>query len=99
MPLVYLGNHAALDGGRIADGGRVIEGQQVTTIHLSEDDTHSERVRTIIHDDGLWVRLSAEPPAWVESDDPKLESALAAIFDCPIGRSATNDTTVEEDRT
>lgn len=79
MPIVLLGNHAALD-----PDGNVVEGQQVTSIHIPEDDTHSERFRTITHDDGLWRRIAAEPAVWVASDDERLARALAAFFDCPI---------------
>ncbi|MGH3828239.1 MAG: hypothetical protein ACRDQX_13880 [Pseudonocardiaceae bacterium] len=68
-----------------------MDGQQVTTIHVPDVDSHSERLRTITHDDGLWSRLSTEPPAWVQCDDPKLENALAAIFDCPIGQPTSGE--------
>lgn len=27
-----------------------------------------------------------EPPAWVESDDPILETLIAREYDCPVGR-------------
>jgi hypothetical protein len=87
MPTVQLGNHAALYK------GEVVEGERVTTIHVPEDDPHHERMRTITHADGLWPAVSAaEKPAWVTCDDPELERALAAHWDCPIGNpNATDD--------
>jgi len=79
MAIVLLGNHAALD-----PDGNVVEGQQVTTIHIPDEDSHSERFRTITHDDGLWKRIASEPAAWVASDDERLARALSAFFDCDI---------------
>jgi hypothetical protein len=79
MPVVLLGNHAALD-----HEGNVVEGQQVTSIHIPEGDSHSERFRTITHDDGLWRRLASGDAAWVASDDERLARALSAHFDCPV---------------
>jgi len=80
MPTVRLGNHAALD-----PDGNTVPGQQITTIHIPDTDPHEDRMRNITHRDGLWSRLAAEPPAWVASDDPELEAALARHFDCPAG--------------
>jgi hypothetical protein len=79
MPIVLLGNHAALD-----PEGNVVEGQQVTSIHIPDEDTHSERFRTITHDDGLWKKLAGDDAAWVASDDERLARALSAFFDCPV---------------
>lgn len=79
MPIVLLGNHAALD-----HKGNVVEGQQVTLINIPEQDTHQEGFRTITHEDGLWRRIAAEDAAWVASDSERMAQALAAHFGCPI---------------
>lgn len=79
MPIVRLGNRAAVDNGQVLDGERV------STIVIPPEDSHDEQMRTIIHGDGLWARISAAPPSWVESDDPDLEAALAEHFNCRIG--------------
>lgn len=79
MPTVRLGNHAALDK------GRVVEGEQITTIHVPDVDPHEDRMRNITHNDGLWRSVASAPPVWVECDDPELERALAAHFDCRVG--------------
>jgi hypothetical protein len=79
MPVVLLGNHAALD-----PDGNVVEGEQVTSIHIPEEDTHQERFRTITHEDGLWKRIAAQDAAWVASDDERLARVLSAHFDCPV---------------
>lgn len=79
MPIVRLGNHAALNNGAVLDGERI------TTIQPPDDDPHDERMRNITHADGLWARVSAAPPTWVECDDPELEQALAEHFGCRIG--------------
>jgi hypothetical protein len=79
MPSVYLGNHAALD-----HKGEIVDGQQVTCIHIPEEDTHGEVFRTITHADGLWPKMAAEDAKWVASDNERLARALSAHFDCPI---------------
>jgi hypothetical protein len=79
MPIVRLGNKAALDR------GRVIEGNQVTTVTIHDEDDLDTRMRTITHPDGLWPNVSSAPAAWVESDDEDLAGALAEHFRCPIG--------------
>lgn len=85
MPIVRLGNQASLDKDR---WGRPLEGNRVTTITILDEDSTETRLRTILHDDGLWPRVSAAPAAWVASDDAELESALAEHFNCPIGEPA-----------
>lgn len=79
MPIARLGNTAALDRGQIMLGNRV------TTVQIMDENDLPTRMRTITHQDGLWPRLSVEPAAWVECNDPELEKALAAYFNCPIG--------------
>lgn len=80
MPIIRLGNKAALD-----DRGRTLDDPQITTITIMDEDDLDTRMRTITHADGLWPRVSAAPASWVSSDDPDLELALAAHFSCPIG--------------
>lgn len=80
MPIVYLGNHSALDG------GHPIPGTQTTSVVFMDEDDLDTRMRTLTHEDGVWVRHSTEPPAWVQSDDEELETAIAAYFNCPVGR-------------
>lgn len=79
MPVVRLGNHAALHEGKILGGNRV------TTIPIYDEDDLPTRMRTITHADGLWPAVSAAPAVWVECDDAELGLALAAHFTCPIG--------------
>jgi hypothetical protein len=81
MAVVRLGNHAALDR------GRVIDGPQVTTVTFMDEDDIDTRMRTLTHPDGLWPSMSAAPAAWVEcDDDPQLAEAVAEHFGCPIGQ-------------
>lgn len=83
MPVVRLGNPAAIDH---PNDNTIRDEVLVTTIHVPEHQTHSERIRNITHPDGSWARVSAaEAPLWVYSNDPKLETALAAYWDCPAG--------------
>lgn len=79
MPIIRLGNKAALDG------AKQVPGHQITTIPIHDEDDLTTRMRTITHPDGLWPRVSSAPAAWVASDDPDLELALATHFACPIG--------------
>lgn len=80
MPIIRLGNKAALD-----ERGRTLDDPQITTITIMDEDDLDTRMRTITHADGLWPRVSGAPASWVSSDDPDLELALAAHFACPIG--------------
>src|ERR1700761_6674367 len=77
MPVVLLGNPAALDNGQPI-------GEQVTVAVIPEADSHSEAMRTITHDDGGWVRCAAEPATWVASESDRLAAALADHFECPV---------------
>lgn len=83
MPIVRLGNTAC----RARDSyGHVLQGNRVTTVPIYDEDLLADRMRTITHPDGLWPSESSAPAAWVESDDPELETALAEHFGCPIGQ-------------
>lgn len=82
MPTVRLGNTAAVDLGQLLDGNRV------TTIHILDENGLESRMRTITHADGFWRAMSMRPAAWVECDDPEIEDALAAHFNCPVGEPA-----------
>lgn len=90
MPEVRLGNNAAQH--HIPDeAGDVVatplEGNLVTSINIPDSYTRQEALRTVWHPDGVWAQHSTAPgPAWVESDDPALAEALAAIYGCPVGR-------------
>lgn len=80
MPIVRMGNHAALLKGSVVDG------EQITEIFASDADTLDEQMRTIVHSDGLWSTLSAhDKPKWVWSNEKDLESALARHYECPVG--------------
>lgn len=79
MPVVRLGNHAAIYKDQILDGEFIAE----ITVH--DDDGHHDQFRNITHTDGLWAQMSAAPAAWVSCPElPRLEIALAAHFDCPV---------------
>lgn len=78
MPVVLLGNHAALDRGQPVDG------EQVTMVVIPESDTHSEGFRSIAHSDGVWSQIAAEPAVWVASESSRMATALSAHFDCPV---------------
>lgn len=80
LPTVYLGNSSALDA------GRPIAGTQVTQVVFMDEDGLVCRMRTLTHEDGIWIRHSTAKPAWVESDDAELEATIADYYDCPIGR-------------
>lgn len=79
MPTVHLGNPAP--------AAPEVTGRSVTTAQIPDVYTHSEILRTIFHEDGLWAQHSTAPfPAWVECDDPVLTEAIAARAGCPVGR-------------
>jgi hypothetical protein len=80
LPTVYLGNVSPLDGGRL------MRGPQTTQVVFMDNDDLATRMRTVTHVDGLWIRHSTQPPAWVQSDDEDLELALAEHYECPTGR-------------
>lgn len=83
MPIVRLGNHAALLRGSVVDG------EQITEMFVSDADTLDEQMRTITHKDGLWNVSSAhDKPQWVWSNDETLQSALAEHYGCPTGEPA-----------
>lgn len=91
MPVVHLGNTAAVHGTRDEETGRAtveLPGNRVTTVTIPDTYTRQEAIRTVWHPDGLWVQHStAAGPAWVEcDDDPELASALGIIYGCPVGR-------------
>ena len=80
MPTVRLGNPSPVHPGT--------SGKSVTTANIPEIYTASERLRTVLHADGLWVQhSSAAAPEWVEcDDDPELARAIAQATGCAIGR-------------
>lgn len=80
MPIVRLGNEAALDRGQLLPGNRI------TTITILDEDDVDSRMRTITHPDGLWPAVSMLPPKWVECDDSELEMMLAGHYGIPIGQ-------------
>lgn len=105
MPQVRLGNVGVREViGADPDGTpiyRRYDGQSTSVISLPSDDagwSHSDRMRTITHDDGHWRALSSATPVWVESDDPALQRALAAYWDIPAGRPAGWTDQIEETR-
>lgn len=82
MPIVRLGNPAALDAGRPLDG------EQVTTVHLP-DSWSDEQIYNGITDpgQGVWrVHSGASAPSWVDSDEPEVARTLSEHYACPIGR-------------
>lgn len=87
MAVVRLGNPRA-----VVAGSRVPLGEQVTTVSIPDSYTLDEKLRTVMHADGVWPAHSEAPgPSWVESDDEELSAALAAHYGCPIGRPDTEE--------
>jgi hypothetical protein len=88
--VVKLGTTAALDQVRPSPTEAPVpvplDGKRVVTIVIRDDEDLTSRMRTIAHPDGVWVRHSSSWPEWVESDDPDIESELAAHYNCPVGR-------------
>jgi hypothetical protein len=82
VPTVRLGNKQCLDRD---SSGAVLEGNRVTTFTILDEDDLDTRMRTLVHDDGIWPRHSSAPAAWVDGDDEELVAALAEHFDCPVG--------------
>jgi hypothetical protein len=83
MPVVRFGNTAP----RHPDGeGNQITESTITEANVPDSYTHAERVHNVTDVNGWAKEHSMAPPVWVESDDPKLEAALSAIYDCPIGQ-------------
>lgn len=64
---------------------RPIEGQQITTINVPDGTPFLEALTTVVARNGVWNYHSDEPPAWVESNDAELESAIAKHYGCAIG--------------
>lgn len=80
MPVVRLGNPAALDG------GRVLEGPQVTEVTIPDNYTPAQAIATVTAVDGVWRNHSgASAPVWVESDDDELAVAIGTYYGCPVG--------------
>jgi hypothetical protein len=60
---------------------------RVTTATIPLTRTFREAVRDIIHADGVWRAHSGDPsPAWVESDNEQLATAISEHFSCPVGQ-------------
>jgi hypothetical protein len=92
MPIVLMGNHAAINHKHEVPG-TTIPGRQVTKINVSSEETLQEQMRTITHRDGFWFKLSMDnEPRWVWSEDPELEAALADYYRCS---AASHDDAVE----
>ncbi len=89
MPTVQLGNPQPIFNGMVHN-----DPTAVTQVSIPESRSFDEAIRDVCHDDGtsntgLWAAHSgAKAPAWVASDSPELEAALAARFGCPAGRPA-----------
>lgn len=85
MITVRLGNPAPLDA------GRALPAPQVTTVYVPTTYSESEKLRTIVHADGIWpAHSSAAAPSWVDADDDVLAEALSTHYGCPIGQPAEN---------
>ncbi len=84
MALIWFGTTDPLNDGRPMPGVGPVAIK--TTFH-PEQDTLDEMMRSITHEDGFWVRHSASPVAWIESeDDHALAALLADRLGCPVGR-------------
>lgn len=95
MPFVRLGNVGVREVIGADDDGTPIHrrytGQETTVMGFPTDEdgwTHDERVRTVVHADGHWSAHSSKSPAWIESDDPDLQAAMAEHWACPVGEPA-----------
>lgn len=84
---IYLGNRAAVAVARDEETGQFIrtplpKGKRCTTVQPPDDIPLAEMFTTITHGSGVWGFHSDDPPAWVavESDNPKLATALAGLL-------------------
>jgi hypothetical protein len=77
---VLMGNVAARDSGKPLGGARI------TQVGIPDGTTFSEGLRDITHEDGVWVRHSSKPPAWVVADNKLFAEVLAEHYGCPVGR-------------
>lgn len=83
---IYLGNRAAVEVAHNETGQLVRtvlpEGKRCTLVRPPDDIPLGELFTTITHGNGVWAYHSDDPPAWVavESDNPKLASALAGLL-------------------
>lgn len=85
MSLILMGNTAALDRGK-----PMPPGNRITSFRVPDGYSTTEALHSITDPgDGAWIRHSAAPPAWVESDDPILAAAISEHYGCPVGRLAT----------
>lgn len=97
MPQVLLGNASVIVPELGAQGTvndaiitaqpRPELGQQITTIHPPVGAVEDQIAEIAT----AWRSHSAGFPAWVESDDPALEAALAEHFGCPVGCPVSHD--------
>lgn len=72
---------------RLADHVRYrpLGDHRVTTIAFPSERSFVDALREVTDPRGVWAAHSDEPPAWVASDDPELEAALARHFGCERG--------------
>lgn len=70
-----LGNSAPLQDGEPANIGRT-----VTVVELPDSASAADDIRD------FWPVHSADPVQWVECDDENLAAAVAASFNCAVGR-------------
>lgn len=84
MPTVHVGNPDPIAAGTVPGC--------VTTFIIPESKSFADAISDVSFDDGgpntgAWLAHSrAKSPSWVESDSPELAEALAAKWDCPVGR-------------
>lgn len=83
--IVRIGNESAQEGYHDDKGAlqhRPLPGRRITTAHIPADRTLAEAFADITHPRGVWAHHGAGKPAWVESDNPALETLLHSHFGC-----------------
>ena len=78
--ILHLGNANPL---HVADSSE--SGERTTFVDIPDGTSLMEAMSTVTGVDGVWANQSSDPaPTWVASDDPALESALAAHYGVPV---------------
>lgn len=90
MAIIVLGNTAPIEATKVDDTTDVVRvsrsdlGNTETVFDVPDNVGVGEALSTI--SSVFASHHSDEKPAWVESDDDVIASAIARQFDCPVGR-------------
>lgn len=97
MTVVFLGNRRAFndrgvveteDGKTVAvppEERETLDGKRRTEVHLPDEASFMDALRTITDPRGVWAAHSPDPaPAWVSSSHPLLAEVLGQHYRCEV---------------